>query len=244
MKRPARVSRPDSATLPIRLYPSLNHGPRREARRPSMVVIHYTALASAEAALERLCSPEHEVSAHYLIARDGTIHQLVAEARRAWHAGAGAWAGQGDVNSRSIGIELDNSGLAPFAAPLMDALSLLLADIRARWAIAPEAVIGHQDMAPTRKLDPGARFDWRRLAREGQAIWPAPGASAPAPDEAAFLAAAEAFGYPVEAGFGPVLGAFRARFRPGAAGPVEAADMAAIADLAARFPVDRGAISA
>lgn len=226
---------------PVLSCPSPNFGPRRDGLTPSLIVIHYTAISGAEA-LERLCDPVHEVSAHYLIGRDGRLWQLVDEGERAWHAGAGSWGGQGDVNSRSIGIELDNSGNCPFSALLMDRLDLLLSDIRARWAIPPERVIGHQDMAPLRKLDPGPRFDWRRLARTGHSVWSDAGA-APV-DEAGFLAAAAGFGYPVEAGLDPVLAAFRARFRPGARGPLAAADMGPILDLAARFPVDRDARSA
>ena len=227
---------PPGAVLP---HPSPNFGDRRDGLTPALVVLHYTALPSAAEALARLCAPEHEVSAHYLIDRAGQLYQLVDEDRRAWHAGAGSWGGQGDVNSRSIGIELDNPGTCPFSAPLMDRLEVLLSDILARHGLAPEAVIGHQDMAPRRKLDPGPRFDWRRLALGGLAVWP--GAGAAPPDDAAFLADAVRFGYPVEAGFAAVFAAFRARFRPWARGPLDPADMAAIIDLAARFPVDRAA---
>lgn len=107
-------------------------------------------MADAQVALDRLCDPASEVSAHYLIARDGRLWQLVDEAMRAWHAGAGDWAGAADVNSRSIGIELDNTGAQPFAEPLMAALEALLPQIMARWAIGPEGVIGHSCMAPGR----------------------------------------------------------------------------------------------
>lgn len=216
--------------------PSPNHGPRRDGQKPELVVLHYTAMESAEAALQRLCAPQHEVSAHYLIGRDGRLWQLVDETRRAWHAGAGSWRGRGDVNSRSIGIELDNSGLVPFSAPQMDRLELLLSDILARWTIAPEGVIGHQDMAPGRKPDPGRRFDWRRLARSGLAFWPEPGPFAH-PDAARFLADAGAFGYPFEVGVSAVLDAVRVRFRPYATGPLSAADMG----LAAGLALDRAA---
>src|SRR5690606_35918468 len=114
-------------------------------------------MASAEAALARLCDPVAEVSAHYLIGRDGRIWQLVEEEARAWHAGTGEWRGRGDVNSRSIGIELDNDGRSPFAAPLMDALEALLPGILARWSIPTHGVIAHSDFAPARKIDPGPR---------------------------------------------------------------------------------------
>jgi N-acetylmuramoyl-L-alanine amidase len=137
-----------------------------------MVVIHYTAMESCAAALARLCDPAAEVSAHWLIAEDGRVMALVPEEMRAWHAGAGAWGGVGDVNSRSIGIELANDGAQPFGAPQMAALERLLAGIMARWQVRPERVIGHSDMAPERKRDPGPRFDWRALARAGLSVWP------------------------------------------------------------------------
>lgn len=210
--------------------PSPNFGPRRNGLRPELVVLHYTRMTSAQAALARLCLPEAEVSAHYLIAAGGTVWQLVAEEMRAWHAGAGTWRGQGDVNSRSIGIELDNDGDTPFAWPQMRALEGLLAGILRRWAIPPQGVIAHSDMAPLRKVDPGPRFDWRALARSGLAIWPQEGGD-PAEPLAASL---DRLGYP-EAPEGPRLAAFRLRFRPGAQGPEDATDRALAGDLARRF---------
>ncbi|MEM9267338.1 MAG: N-acetylmuramoyl-L-alanine amidase, partial [Pseudomonadota bacterium] len=174
---------------------------------PRLVVLHYTAMESVEAAHERLSSPEFEVSAHYLIARDGHVLRLVAEEARAWHAGAGQWQGAGDLNSRSIGIELDNPGTHPFPNPQMVSLETLLAGILQRWAIPPSGVIAHSDLAPTRKSDPGPRFDWRRLARQSLAIAPEPG---PAGDLWADL---ETVGYDVS-DRDAVLRAFRLRARP------------------------------
>ena len=132
-----------------------------------MIVLHYTAMATPEAALERLCDSAAEVSAHYLICPKGRVWHLVDEAARAWHAGAGQWGDVTDVNSRSIGIELANPGEEPFPEPQMAALEDLMAGIMARWAIAPARVIAHSDMAPARKGDPGPRFDWRRLSGQG-----------------------------------------------------------------------------
>ncbi|ULB10325.1 N-acetylmuramoyl-L-alanine amidase [Cereibacter azotoformans] len=214
---------------------SLNHGPRRDGARPDLVVIHYTAMSSAEAACARLCDPAAEVSAHWLISEPGECRALVPEERRAWHAGAGAWGAVTDVNSRSIGIELANPGDRPFPEPQMAALERLLAGILDRWSIPPERVIAHSDMAPGRKIDPGPRFDWRRLARAGLSVWPEPRA----PGD--FRAAALAFGYP-DLPEELILASFRLRFRPWACGPLQAEDAALAADLAARFPVDgRGA---
>ncbi|WP_254216448.1 N-acetylmuramoyl-L-alanine amidase [Tabrizicola sp. TH137] len=215
-------------------FPSPNCGERRGGARPDLVVIHYTAMAGVAEARARLCDPAHEVSAHWLIAEDGGTEQLVDEALRAWHAGAGAWGAVTDVNSRSIGIELANGGAQPFPEPQMAALERLLAGIMGRWGVRPERVIGHSDMAPARKSDPGPRFDWRRLARSGLSVWPE-ARSGGRPAE--FLGHARRFGYPdVEEGL--LLRAFRLRFRPGVEGPLDAVDAGMAADLARRFPVD------
>jgi N-acetylmuramoyl-L-alanine amidase len=215
--------------------PSPNFGPRRDGARPDLVVIHYTGMAACAEARARLCDPVAEVSAHWLVDTDGTAEQLVDEGMRAWHAGAGAWGGVTDVNSRSIGIELQNTGAQPFSEPQMAALERLLAGIMARWSIPPHRVIGHSDMAPTRKADPGPRFDWRRLARAGLSVWPAGMAG----DPAALLPALRAFGYP-DAPPETLLHAFRLRFRPQAQGPADALDAGMAIDLATRFAVDAG----
>jgi N-acetylmuramoyl-L-alanine amidase len=194
-------------------------------------------MTSAEAAVNTLCNPETQVSAHYLIAEDGQVTALVPEDQRAWHAGAGAWGRVTDVNSRSIGIELANTGFAPFAAPLMDALADLLRGIMLRWAIPPARVIGHSDMAPGRKVDPGARFDWRRLAREDLAVWPQP-VSGGEMDDAGFVALMHRFGVTATADPDLLLKTLRLRFRPNHDGPRDTTDAAIIRDLATRFPVD------
>ncbi len=221
-------------------HPSPNFGPRRGGAGVELVVLHHTAMASAEAALQRLCDPRSEVSAHYLVSEDGTIHHLVAEEMRAWHAGAGSWGGAGDVNSRSIGIEIANPGplcgLPPFPARQMAALERLLDDILARHDLPPEAVIAHSDMAPGRKSDPGPAFDWRRLARAGLSVWPGAASADQPPDMAGFRAAAARFGYPPDAEDDALLAAFRLRFRPAASGPLDGHDMAFMADLARRWP--------
>ncbi len=196
-------------------------------------------MATAEAALERLCDPAAEVSAHYLIAEDGRVWALVDEDRRAWHAGRGAWGDCGDMNSRSIGVELANPGDVPFPAPQMAALETVLRAMLARWAIPPERVIGHACMAPERKQDPSGRFDWRALARSGLSVWADTPAAAGPPDPAAFADAARAFGYPPAAP-DALLAAFRRRFRPGATGPLEARDVATLVALASRWPARRG----
>lgn len=220
--------------------PSPNFSGRRGDVSPDLVVLHYTAMQTGDAACERLCDPAAEVSAHYLILETGRIRRLVDETARAWHAGAGGWGTVTDVNSRSIGIELANRGDHPFAHAQMLALETLLADILCRWAIPPERVIGHSDMAPERKQDPGPRFDWRRLARQGVGVWYAD-SGIHGQDPSWFRDFARTFGYPSEVSDESLLAAFRARFRPWARGPLEARDLAVIQDLARRFPVDGGA---
>lgn len=215
---------------------SPNHGERRGGACPELVVLHYTAMPSCAEARARLCDPAAEVSAHWLIAEDGATEALVPEERRAWHAGAGAWGGRDDVNSRSIGIELANPGDRPFPEAQMVALEVLLRGILARWSLPPQAVIAHSDMAPGRKIDPGPRFDWARLARQGLSVWPE-AVPTRVSDRATFLALAANFGYP-EAPLDVLLPAFRLRFRPRYDGPLDATDLGLIADLAARFGED------
>jgi N-acetylmuramoyl-L-alanine amidase len=199
-----------------------------------MVVLHYTGMGSCADALARLCDPVAEVSCHYLISETGTVFRLVPEEARAWHAGAGRWGAVTDVNSRSIGVELANTGAHPYPAPQMAALEALLSDVLARHAIPPARVIAHSDMAPARKRDPGPRFDWRRLARAGHSVWPdpAPGPHAPLADSLT------AIGYDPALPPDLALAAFRLRFRPWARGPADATDAALAHDLARRFPVD------
>tara|TARA_R110002074_G_scaffold95768_9_gene208378 strand:+ start:1185 stop:1853 length:669 start_codon:yes stop_codon:yes gene_type:complete len=211
--------------LAIAGHPSPNCGPRRDGLHPTLIVIHYTAMDSAEAAIARLCDPDVEVSAHYVVANAGQITRLVAEDQRAWHAGAGAWAGQDDINSRSIGIELDNQGAHPFSEPQMAALEGLLKGIMARWAIPASGVIGHSDMAPGRKCDPGPHFDWARLARQGLAGCGSPQEPPADATETAFINAAQAAGFTAPAPLEALLGATRLRFAPWRQGPLTPADM-------------------
>ncbi|MGR3758671.1 N-acetylmuramoyl-L-alanine amidase [Roseobacteraceae bacterium NS-SX3] len=191
-------------------------------------MLHYTAMDSAAAALARLCDPAAEVSAHYLIGSDGTLWQMVAEDKRAWHAGAGEWCGQGDINSRSIGIELDNLGTHPFSEPQMTALEALLPPVMQRWSILPEGVIGHSCMAPGRKSDPGSRFDWERLSRQGLAA--SSGQSQPPQDISfeAFRNMARQAGFTAPAEDDALLAAVRMRYRPWGRGPLCRDDFAAL----------------
>lgn len=218
----------------LRHQPSPNFGPRRGGLTPRLIVLHYTAIPDAQAAIDWLCAPESQVSAHLLIDRDGTATRMVDDALRAWHAGQGAWAGCDDVNSASIGIELANSGAEPFSNPQMTALESLLSELMSRHAIPPAGVIAHSDLAPARKIDPGPRFDWLRLARQNLALWPAPMPQIQ-PDPARFRVALRAFGYP-DTDDPTLLSTFRLRFRPQATGPLGPADMALATGLPPAAP--------
>lgn len=160
------------------VQPSPNHGERAGGRKPDMIILHYTGMGSQEGALDWLCRPESQVSSHYFIQEDGRVLQLVPEARRAWHAGKGSWRKQEDINSQSIGIEIANAGhpggLPHFPAAQIDAVIALCLDCGNRWSIAPERVLGHSDIAPIRKVDPGERFPWARLHAEGVGHWVEP----------------------------------------------------------------------
>ena len=221
--------------------PSPNFGDRAGSGQPSLIVLHYTGMATAEEAIARLRSPESKVSAHYVVEETGQVVQLVKETKRAWHAGSGAWAGRGDVNSRSVGIEIANPGDRPFGEGQMRSVEDLIDVTMRKWRIPARRVIGHSDMTPGRKFDPGPKFDWRRLALVGLSVWPEE-VGGIRPDRRAFAAAASRFGYPEltdpsDSGeFGALLSAFRSRFRPWARGELERQDMGAITELADRHP--------
>ena len=156
-------------------FPSPNHEARPAGQAVDMLVLHYTGMPNGRAALGRLRDPEAKVSAHYLIDEDGSVYAMVPEDRRAWHAGVSYWRGRPDVNSRSIGIELVNPGHAfgyrDFSSAQMGALIALTHAILSRHPIPARNVVGHSDVAPARKIDPGERFDWRMLAEAGIGLW-------------------------------------------------------------------------
>lgn len=201
---------------------------------PKWVVLHYTAMNSAAEAIERLCNPVHEVSAHYVISESGTVTQLVSDDMRAWHAGQSFWQGCRDVNSASIGIELCNRGDHPFPAPQIHALVTLLSGVCTRNDIPSHSVIGHSDIALGRKADPGARFDWRALAQMGFGVW-ADAVAQSGVDAAVFDANLGRIGYDPDAPLETRLRAFRLHFRPAGAGPLGAVDCTMAAALADKF---------
>lgn len=162
--------------LDIREAPSPNHDARTPGVLIDILLLHYTGMQSAAEAIARLRDPAAQVSAHYLIDEDGTVHRMVPEDRRAWHAGASRWQGESNINARSVGIELVNPGhewgYRPFPDAQMAALEKLAREIVDRHRIPSSRVLGHSDVAPMRKQDPGELFDWGRLARLGLGLWP------------------------------------------------------------------------
>ena len=217
----------------IEPHPSPNHGERRGAPT-DILLLHYTGMPGpAQAALDSLCYPRSEVSAHYFVFEDGRILSLVPEARRAWHAGAASWAGETDINSRSIGIEIANpghpGGLPPFPEAQIDAVIALCRDILGRHPIPSHRVLAHSDVAPGRKLDPGERFPWASLAAAGVGHWVEPcgvagGRLVARGDRGRPVEALQAmlalygYGITIDGDFGPqteaVVAAFQRHFRP------------------------------
>jgi N-acetylmuramoyl-L-alanine amidase len=177
MSRPAFA--PDSCVV-AEVMPSPNHGERKGDRRPDMIVLHYTGMSDADAALELLKARGSEVSAHYFVFEDGRIIQMVQESRRAWHAGKSLWAGESDINSCSIGIEIANPGhdhgYPNFPKRQIAAVTALCRSIQTRNTIPPVRVVAHSDVAPARKQDPGEKFPWRTLYESGVGHWVKPAA--------------------------------------------------------------------
>ena len=175
---------PPDSRLVARVAPSPNHDER--VAPIDMIVLHYTGMTDPAAALARLCDPAAKVSSHYVIGEDGAVAQLVPEARRAWHAGVSSWRGVTDINSCSIGIEIDNPGhdfgYPEFPPSQIDAVIALCRDIVVRRAIAPARVLAHSDVAPARKNDPGEKFPWQKLAAAGVGVWIEPSQIAPGPE--------------------------------------------------------------
>jgi N-acetylmuramoyl-L-alanine amidase len=213
--------------------PAPNRDPRRNGRAPDLLLLHYTGMDSADAALDWLIREDSKVSCHYLVDEDGNITQMVREGERAWHAGQSLWAGETDINSCAIGIEIHNPGhdidYHDFPEAQMRAVEALCRDILTRHTIRPDRVLAHSDVAPGRKRDPGEKFDWAQLARAGIGLWvtPAPvgGDAGLGPgDEGEAVTKLQqdlaAYGYGVEItstygrGLENVVEAFQRHFRP------------------------------
>lgn len=227
------LSEPDSS-LVSRLHPSPNIEPRQGGLKPTILLMHYTGMASCEKAVDWLSRPESKVSCHYVIDTDGTIIQMVREDLRAWHAGVSQWKGETDTNSSSIGIEIHNPGhgddYCDFPDAQMSSVTDLSREIIERWGIAPEGVLGHSDVAPGRKIDPGEKFDWAGLAAAGIGRWVEPEppgpligshSQQPSDDDIAYVRRLLAsYGYGIaldgrlDAEARKVISAFQIHFRP------------------------------
>jgi N-acetylmuramoyl-L-alanine amidase len=199
---------------------------------PDMIILHYTGMVDGPSALARLTDPEAKVSAHYIVEEDGRVFALVPEARRAWHAGKSVWRGETDINAASVGVEIVNPGhelgYRPFPEAQIAALIELADDVRSRWTIPDARILGHSDVAPDRKIDPGELFPWRTLAEAGHGLWvepaAAPGAALAEGDEGLGVLALRAglarLGYdcPVtgrfDAGLAVIARAFQRHWRP------------------------------
>ncbi len=225
-------------TVSVVERPSPNHGPRKgqsgdtgAAVPVTLVVLHYTGMKTCGDALTRMCDPGAEVSAHYLVDEDGTTYQLVPESQRAWHAGRSYWRGISDVNSASIGVEVVNPGheygYRPFPATQVDGIAALCRDIMDRHDIPAQNVVGHSDIAPGRKLDPGELFPWAELANAGIGVWPVSPLSGASAGDGTIWDSLAAIGYAcpgdetrggtlldAQSGEADVISAFQRRFRP------------------------------
>jgi N-acetylmuramoyl-L-alanine amidase len=208
--------------------------PNFDARNAEVdiLLLHYTGMRTAQTALDRLCDPAAQVSAHYTVDEEGVVYRHVAEEMRAWHAGVSAWKGAADINARSIGIEIVNPGhefgYRAFPRRQMEAVADLALDVLSRHAIPPERVLGHSDVAPLRKQDPGELFDWHWLAERGVGHW-----AAPKPcrwSDAEFEAQLAAYGYDLgstEARRAAII-AFARHFRPARLDPTPDPDLKAV----------------
>ncbi len=227
--------------------PSPNFEPRPRGVAIDMLIIHYTGMENAVSALAHMRDPKARVSAHFVIDEDGTIYRMVAENKRAWHAGTASWGGETNINDRSIGIELVNPGTEfgyrHFPEPQMLTLERLAGDLLERHAIPARNVLGHSDVAPARKQDPGELFDWARLAAAGIGLWPAthqPKKTDNSPDILEAQKLLKSFGYDISANGEEdehtrlVITAFQSHFHPsGVRGKMDAGTFAVLRAVAA-----------
>ncbi|HEX2753077.1 MAG TPA: N-acetylmuramoyl-L-alanine amidase [Alphaproteobacteria bacterium] len=196
--------------------PSPNFNDRADGKTATILIMHYTDLPDGKTSVDWMCDPEKKVSSHYMVDTDGTIYQLVDESKRAWHAGVSYWQGETDLNSCSIGIEIQNTGhslgYVPFPDKQIDAVRVLSADIIKRNHILPRHVLAHSDIAPLRKIDPGHLFPWHALAQDGIGFWPLE--AAPEADTNDILHILGDFGYDTSIPFEKLIEAFQRHFEP------------------------------
>jgi N-acetylmuramoyl-L-alanine amidase len=254
---------PDSSMVSD-VIPSPNYGERTKGRRPDMIVLHYTGMPDVEGALTRLCKAGTEVSAHYVVLEDGRILQCVPESKRAWHAGVAYWAGDEDINSCSIGVEIINRGhdwgYPDFPLRQIAAVIALCRGIILRREVPPHRIVGHSDVSPARKKDPGEKFPWHALAASGVGHWVQPARIVPGPvltpgaegDEVGLLQQALAdYGYRIavtgkyDHTTAEVVTAFQRHFRPEKVdGLADASTVATLYALLERLPPEVRAVAA
>jgi len=218
--------------------------PNYDIRRPQLIVVHFTEQESVRQSLHTLRTRNSggRVSAHYLVGEDGRIYQLVSDEHRAWHAGAGSWGTIHDLNSASIGIEIANDGREPYTGAQVEALIRLLEDLTTRHRIPKTAVIGHSDLAPGRKVDPGPLFPWKRLHEAGFGIWPDPDAPPPPPGFDP-VTALRLIGYPVD-DLEATIRSYRMRFRGDTASALDEEDLRILHALTWRRPKEQAQATA
>lgn len=201
-----------------------------DLRKPNLVIIHHTAQNSCEQTLRTFTLERTKVSAHYVICKDGTIHHMLNDYMRAWHGGVAKWGNITDVNSGSIGIELDNNGFEPFEEAQMNSLNLLLAQLKSIYKIPTENFIGHGDIAPKRKNDPNIQFPWSQLAKSGYGIWFEPDTTKQLPESISIPFALALIGYDVQDSTAAIL-AFKRHFRQDSTSIITEADKSVLSQL-------------
>jgi len=203
-----------------------------DLRKPNLVIIHHTAQNSCEQTLRTFTLERTKVSAHYVICKDGTIHHMLNDYMRAWHGGIAKWGNITDVNSGSIGIELDNNGFEPFEPAQMNSLLLLLAQLKSNYKIPTENFIGHGDIAPKRKNDPNIQFSWSQLAKSGYGLWFEPDTTKQLSESISIPFALALIGYDVQDSTAAIM-AFKRHFRQDSTAVINEADKSVLSQLIA-----------
>lgn len=201
-----------------------------DLRKPNFVVIHHTAQNACEQTLKTFTLERTKVSAHYVICKDGTVHHMLNDYMRAWHGGIGSWGNNTDLNSSSIGIEIDNNGFEPFEPEQISSLLQLLAQLKSKYQIPDDHFIGHSDIAPRRKVDPNINFPWKTLSEQGYGIWFEPNASQTLPKGLSITHALSLVGYETKDSIAAIL-AFKRHFRQDSARVMTYADSSVLAQL-------------
>jgi N-acetylmuramoyl-L-alanine amidase len=201
-----------------------------DLRKPNFVVIHHTAQNACEQTLKTFTLERTKVSAHYVICKDGTVHHMLNDYMRAWHGGIGSWGNNTDLNSSSIGIEIDNNGFEPFEPEQISSLLQLLAQLKNKYQIPVDHFIGHSDIAPRRKVDPNINFPWKTLSEQGYGIWFEPNLNQTLPKGLSITHALSLVGYETKDSIAAIL-AFKRHFRQDSARLMTSADSSVLAQL-------------